>query len=110
MITLFLSQGDFCATAHRVKHALCDIDSEDVHLLLHGTRLLWLYGFTVRELIVAHRSRSVQERVHFITTGHLVPTSMPPYRALMTGSMRTLTRSRPSALPVAPRWRPPMRA
>ena len=52
--------------AHRVKHALGDIDSEDVHLLLHGTRLLWLYGFTDRALIVAHRSRSAQGRVHFI--------------------------------------------
>src|SRR6266849_6796647 len=39
-----------------------------VHLVLHGTRLLWLYGFTDRELIVAHRSRSAQGRVHFITT------------------------------------------
>src|SRR5262249_61785860 len=53
---------------HRVKHALCDIDSEDVHLVLHGTRLLWLYGFTARALIVAHRSRSAQGRVPFITT------------------------------------------
>jgi hypothetical protein len=43
---------------HRVKHALGDIDPEDVHFVLHGTRLLWLYGFTDRELIVAHRSRS----------------------------------------------------
>src|SRR5712691_7916708 len=55
---------------HRVKHALCDIDPEDVHLVLHWTRLLWLYGFTDRELIVAHRSRSAQGRVHFITTGN----------------------------------------
>jgi hypothetical protein len=39
-----------------------------MHLVLHGTRLLWLYGFTNRELIVAHRSRSAQGRVHFITT------------------------------------------
>jgi hypothetical protein len=38
--------------------------------VLHGTRLLWLYGFTDRELIVAHRSRSAQGRVHFITTGY----------------------------------------
>src|SRR5262252_3402671 len=53
---------------HRVKHALCDIDSEDMHLMLHWTCLLWLYGFTDRALIVAHRSRSAQERVHFITT------------------------------------------
>src|SRR5262249_35892845 len=56
---------------HRVKHALCDIDSEDVHLVLHGTRLLWLYRFTDRALIVAHRRRSAQERVHFITTKRL---------------------------------------
>src|SRR4029434_1070314 len=53
---------------HRVKHALGDIDPEDVHLVLHGTRLLWLYGFTALELIVAHCSRSAQGRVHFITT------------------------------------------
>jgi len=26
----------------RVKHAFCNIDSEDVHLVLHWTRLLWL--------------------------------------------------------------------
>src|SRR5215831_15142305 len=53
---------------HRVQHALCDIDSEDMHLMLHWTCLLWLYGFTDRALIVAHRSRSAQERLHFITT------------------------------------------
>src|SRR5881397_468951 len=53
---------------HRVKHVLCDIDPEDVHLVLHGTRLLWLNRFTDRELIVAHRRRSAQGRVHFITT------------------------------------------
>src|SRR4029450_1076058 len=53
---------------HCVKHALCNIDPEDIHLVLHGTRLLWLYAFTDRELIVAHRSRSAQGRVHFITT------------------------------------------
>src|SRR5262245_10695225 len=45
---------------HRVKYTLCDIDSEDVHLVLHWTCLLWLYGFTDRELIVAHCSRSAQ--------------------------------------------------
>src|SRR5262249_21600254 len=53
---------------HRVQHALGAIDAEDVHLVLHGTRLLWLSGFTARALIVAHRSRSAQGRVHFITT------------------------------------------
>jgi hypothetical protein len=57
---------------HRMKYALGDIDFEDVHLLFHGTRLLWLKGFTDRELIVAHRSRSAQGQVHFITT---IPTS-----------------------------------
>src|SRR5438876_8325544 len=31
---------------HRVKHVLCDIDPEDVHLWFPGTRLLWLNGFT----------------------------------------------------------------
>ena len=54
--------------SHRVKHALCHIDPEDVHLLLHWTRLLWLPGFTDLELIVAHCRRSAQGRVHFITT------------------------------------------
>jgi len=53
---------------HCVKHALCDIDPEDVHFVLHGTRLLWLNGFTALELIVAHCRRSAQGRVHFITT------------------------------------------
>src|SRR5262249_4933862 len=55
---------------HCVKHTLGNIDPEDVHLVLHGTRLLWLYECTALELIVAHCSRSVQERVHFITTTH----------------------------------------
>src|SRR4029453_9552291 len=53
---------------HRVKYTFGDIDPEDVHLLLHWTRLLWLNGFTDLELIVAHCSRSAQGRVHFITT------------------------------------------
>src|SRR4029453_6042250 len=56
---------------HGVKHALCDIDPEDVHLVLHGTRLLWLNGCTALELIVAHCRRSAQGRVHFITTDQL---------------------------------------
>jgi len=51
-----------------MKYALGDIDSEDVHLLFHWTRLLWLKGFTDRERIVAHCRRSAQGRVHFITT------------------------------------------
>jgi len=38
------------------------------YLWFHWTRLLWLNGFTDRALIVAHRSRSAQGRVHFITT------------------------------------------
>src|SRR6266571_7894184 len=54
---------------HRVKHTFCDLDPEYTHLLLHWTRLLWLHGFTDFEIIVAHRSRSAQGRVHFITTG-----------------------------------------
>jgi hypothetical protein len=46
-----------------------DVDPEDIHLLLHGTRLLWLNGFTdLLELIVTHCRRSAQGRVHFITT------------------------------------------
>src|SRR2546427_11407513 len=53
---------------HRVKHTFGDIDSEDVHLLLHWTRLLWLNGFTDLERIVAYCSRSAQGRGHFITT------------------------------------------
>src|SRR5262252_10830698 len=53
---------------HRMKHALCHIDPEYGHLLLHWTRLLWLNGFTALELIVAHCRRSAQGRVHFITT------------------------------------------
>ena len=63
------------------KHALCDIDPEDVHLLLHGTRLLWLNGFIDLELIVAHCNRSAQGRVHFITTvwrGNGLPVSPQP--------------------------------
>src|SRR5215510_14231309 len=64
--------------SHCVKHALGNIDPEDVHFLLHRTRLLWLKGFTDRELIVAHCRRSAQGRVHFITTcGH---TAMPAPR------------------------------
>ena len=56
---------------HGVKHALGDSDPEDVHLVLHGTRLLWLHGCTALELIVAHCRRSAQGQVHFITTGFL---------------------------------------
>src|SRR5215475_3816563 len=58
----------FVIHPHRVKHTFGDIDPEDVHLLLHWTRLLWLNGFTALELIVAHCRRSAQGRVHFITT------------------------------------------
>src|SRR5262249_49059126 len=54
--------------SHRVKHALCNVDPEYAHLWFHWTRLLWLYGFTDRELIVAHGRRSAQGRAHFITT------------------------------------------
>src|SRR5215470_6118326 len=60
--------------AHRVKHALCNVDPEYAHLWFHWTRLLWLYGCTDRAPIVAHCSRSAQGRVHFITT--LVPTQL----------------------------------
>src|SRR4029450_10292115 len=55
---------------HRVKYTFGDIDPEDVHLLLHWTRLLWLNGFTDLELIVAHCSRSAQGRGHLITALH----------------------------------------
>src|SRR5262249_61805577 len=55
---------------HRVQHALCDIDPQDMHLVLHGTRLLWLYGFTALELIMAHCRRSAQRRSPLITTEH----------------------------------------
>src|SRR5262249_25090677 len=65
-----LAIHDFTCVIHayRVKHALGDIDPEDVYLVLHGTRLLWLNRFTDRERIVAHCRRSAQGRVHFITT------------------------------------------
>src|SRR6266567_1505731 len=65
-----LAKHDLARVIHAycVKHALGDIDPEDVHLLLHWTRLLWLNGFPDLELIVAHYSRSAQGRVHFITT------------------------------------------
>src|SRR5215470_4380556 len=66
-----LAIHDFTCVIHayRVQHALGDIDPEDVYLVLHGTRLLWLNRFTDRERIVAHCRRSAQGRVHFITTG-----------------------------------------
>src|SRR5262247_2992705 len=51
---------------HRVKHALCNVDPQYAHRWFHETRLLWLYGCTDCALIVAHRSRSAQGRVHFI--------------------------------------------
>src|SRR6266568_1860076 len=62
--------GQLRDTGHQVMpgHALCNVDPEYAHRWFHWTRLLWLYGFTDRELIVAHRSRSAQGRVHFITT------------------------------------------
>src|SRR5215510_5712224 len=46
-----LAIHDFTCVLHayRVKHALGDIDPEDVYLVLHGTRLLWLNRFTDRE-------------------------------------------------------------
>src|SRR5215510_126013 len=57
-----LAQDDLAPLihAHHVKHALCTVDPEDVHLWLHWTRLLWLYEFTALALIVAHRSRAAQ--------------------------------------------------
>ena len=48
--------------AHRVKHALANVDPEHAHRWFHWTRLLWRYGFADFELIVAHRSRSAQGR------------------------------------------------
>jgi hypothetical protein len=48
--------------AHRVKHALANVDPEHAHRWLHWTRLLWRHGFTDFELIVAHRSRSARGR------------------------------------------------
>jgi hypothetical protein len=54
--------------SHHVKNALGDVDPKYAHLLLHWTRLLWLNGFIDLELILAHRSRSAQGRVHVITT------------------------------------------
>src|SRR6266478_4142238 len=65
-----LAQDDLASLihSHRVKHALCNVDPEYAHLWFHWTRLLWLHGCTDLALIVAHRSRSAQGRVHFITT------------------------------------------
>src|SRR6266851_1578775 len=67
-----LAQDDLASLihSHRVKHALCNVDPEYAHLWFHWTRLLWLHGCTDLALIVAHRSRSAQGRVHFITTRH----------------------------------------
>ena len=57
-----LAQDDLAPLihSHHVKHALCNVDPEDVHLWFHWTRLLWLYEFTDLALIVAHRSRAAQ--------------------------------------------------
>src|SRR5262244_3661428 len=77
---------------HCVKHAFCDIDPEDVYLVLHGTCLLWLNRFTDRELIVAHCRRSAQGRVHFITTH----SSKAPKLPLETSSDRKWHRMTPS--------------
>src|SRR5438874_310665 len=66
---------------HRVKHTLCHIDPEDIHLLLHWTRLLWVHGFTaLLELIVAYCRRSAQGRVHFITTVLCADHTSIPYQ------------------------------
>src|SRR2546426_4101141 len=64
-----LAQDDFAPLihSHHVKHALCNVDPENAHRWFHWTRLLWLYGFTDRELIDAHRSRSAQGRVRINT-------------------------------------------
>src|SRR5262249_38353287 len=69
---------------HEVKHLFCNVDADDAKLL-HGTRLLWLNGFTSLEIILAHCSRSAQGRVHFITTVSLRarethPSSVPDNR------------------------------
>src|SRR5215813_6490545 len=63
-----LAQDDLAPLihSHRVKHALCNVDPKYAHRCFHETRLLWLYGCTDCALIVAHRSRSAQGRVHFI--------------------------------------------
>src|ERR671937_345643 len=57
-----LAQADLAPLIHspHVKHALCNVDPEDVHLWFHWTRLLWLYEFTALAPIVAHRSRAAQ--------------------------------------------------
>jgi hypothetical protein len=55
---------------HRVQHARGESDAEDGPLVRPGTRLLWLSGCTDRARRVAHRRRSAQGRVHFITTTH----------------------------------------
>src|SRR2546427_8684343 len=85
---------------HRVKHTFGDIDSEDVHLLLPWTRLLWLNGFTDLELIVAHGSRSAQGRVHFITTeGGIHGHEATAKRCMSLQAMRPATARRYAAPP-----------
>src|SRR5213592_4059001 len=62
---------------HRVKHVLCDIDPEDVHLWFPGTRLLWLNGFTdLNSLwliaVDPHRGGSISLRPNFARNPVLV--------------------------------------
>jgi enamine deaminase RidA (YjgF/YER057c/UK114 family) len=55
------------------------VDPKYAHRWFHETRLLWLHGCTDCALIVAHRSRSAQGRVHFITTRRITLCSTPPW-------------------------------
>jgi hypothetical protein len=57
-----LAQDGLAPLMHpdNVQKPLCDVNSEYAHLVFHWTRLLWLHGFTGREIIMAHCSRSAQ--------------------------------------------------
>src|SRR2546427_1029807 len=110
-----LAQDDLAPLihSHRVQHALCNVDPEDAHLWFPWARLLWLYGFTDRALIVAHCSRSAQGRVHFITTiyfkvlgvlflGGVFPAFLPYKKACGLRNFCARSSARPLALQPTP--------
>ena len=51
-----LAQDDLAPLVHpdNVKEPLCDVNAQYAHMVFHGTRLLWLNGFTGLEIILAH--------------------------------------------------------
>src|SRR5262249_19184133 len=65
--------------AHRVKHALGNVDPKYAHRWFHEIRLLRLYGCTDCALMVAHRSRSAQGAgpFHYDQTGVRVLRRVP---------------------------------